>query len=1014
MALDDIARESPQAEIARVHAKSHEGTVGHWGQQLNEILDTLAKLGRALANRLPFDLPDEKDVIIERTMIDWMPPALQPVWAARQAVSKAMGPASEGEIRESLLTRGAKGHDVNGISVLMAKVGGSAYITAVWQEFNREWYKGKFPSSRQDGTIIGKHSALKKHPVGMRHLCGPEVLQNIVSSVVTNRTIQLTMAMKVMDRAQKCNIPHIAGTTENNFLIHFLLYDFFSAARYQLLLEGAVRILMLSDISKAFDRVQLAVLLLALKTLFHGHDITRLLAAIESLYKQTRIAISQKDVATLCEKLAGVHQGDPLSAILFALLMEFVRRLIPPTRRYKIKFYMSEGEVMVLVEIDYADDQIRVADKVADMQDLVDALKEALAKAGLQWNPKKVFLVALRYTQRRGVHLFDPQITAGLDAQGSPLYLDFMKPQAVALDWDADTSSVVGEVFKSLGVWMSWRAHASAAGLMATSAAVVRIDRIMRSDYPFGAKLKCIQLCVTRLSEHVSFTAWIPPELLGQIDQVEQKSMRAFLGFNIPCAVLKGPGFRLATRVWRQEIIHLTGFVRALGSPDQRLKAAALAMSKSADPCRLDEWTREDTLLDPPFFGWRNQELTLVDHPTAAPERFAYLARKWGVGIAEIGELLVVTVDGAVMTDPRTLLKRLTKKKEKELLQELVRRDSTDTVKNREGRQAPAFSIYWGIAGWVDKHRHERISFYGPRSPFTDKEIRILLQLRLLLWPTAFRQSIYSGGSTSARCSCGARAQTATHLLNVPWENQGHSLTLREVPRARHNAALQHLVQSLFAGGPAKGSWMLVRAEGTADQPAPVPHPTQVDLNLQIREWVANQVLTDPDGVQHYRTDLMVASEKTKRVLIFDMCFGSDDKLAWEDALIREWPGTRSDNEPGIGAKFWKGPWFNDQGNLTEAGAERLPDFDIRQVFKHARYSRRYVKLERALKRYLGHGWSVQTLPIAVGVVGLVPDFTRHHLEEVLTASEVKGLVKLLIQESQRAAIQVWRAWRQE
>ncbi len=87
---------------------------------------------------------------------------------------------------------------------------------------------------------------------------------------------------------------------------------------------------MLSDISKAFDRVQLPVMLLALKTLFHGHDITRLLAAIESLYTQTRIAVSKKDVAVLCAKLAGVHQGDPSSAILFALLIEFVLRLLPP------------------------------------------------------------------------------------------------------------------------------------------------------------------------------------------------------------------------------------------------------------------------------------------------------------------------------------------------------------------------------------------------------------------------------------------------------------------------------------------------------------------------------------------------------------------------------------------------------------------------------------------------------------------------------------------------------------
>jgi hypothetical protein len=670
--------------------------------------------------------------------------------------------------------------------------------------------------------------------------------------------------------------------------------------------------------------------------------------------------------------------------------------------------------MMVLLEIDYADDQIRVADAVAEMQDLVEALKGALGKAGLQWNPKKVLLVALCYNRRHGVHLFDPRITAGTDAQGAPVYLECMLPQAVALDWNGETMSVEGEVFKTLGVLLSWRAHAGAAGLSATSTACGRIDRVMESDYPFAAKLRCLQLCVTRLSEHVSFTAWIPPTMLGQIDQIERTSIRAFLGFNIPNAVLQGPGFKLAIRVWRQEIIHLTGFVRALGSPDHRLKAAALAMSKTAEPCRGEAWTLTDTLLDPPFFEWRHQELTLADHPTAAPERFACLARKWGVGISELEGQLVITLDGTVMADPTSLLKRLTVKKEKELLQALERRDSTDLVKNREGRQAPAFSLYWGIAGWVDRFRQEMISFYGPRSPFSDTEIRILMQLRLLLWPTAFRQAIYSRGATSARCSCGVRAQTATHLLNVPWEAAGHSMALRQIPRARHNKALQHLVQSMFAEEPTSGAWRLVRAEGTVDQPALAPHPAHVVLDRKIRAWVAARALAGEDDIQHYRTDLMIASEKTKELLILDVCFGSDDKLAWEDALIRQWPSIRQGREPKIGSNFWRGPWFNDQGKLTEEGAERMPNHNIRQVFKHARYARRYKRLGQKLRQHLGKGWTVRILPIAVGVIGLVPDFTRRYLEKIMGAGDAKKLVKQMIQVTQRSAIQVWRAWQQE
>ena len=218
----------------------------------------------------------------------------------------------------------------------------------------------------------------------MRHLNAPEVLQNLVASVIASRVTQLTLALGTMNRAQKCNIPRVAGTSENNFLVHFALFDFFAAARDEKLEDGAVRILMLSDISKAFDRVQLTVLLHALRTLFEGHDITRLIAAIQSLYEQARIAVSRKDVAVLIEKLGGIHQGDPASAILFSLVMEFVRRLIPPMRRYKIRFYTYQDVLLVRLEIDYADDQIRFTDSVADMQDTVITLKTALGTVGLK------------------------------------------------------------------------------------------------------------------------------------------------------------------------------------------------------------------------------------------------------------------------------------------------------------------------------------------------------------------------------------------------------------------------------------------------------------------------------------------------------------------------------------------------------------------------------------------------------------------------------------------------------
>jgi hypothetical protein len=710
-------------------------------------------------------------------------------------------------------------------------------------------------------------------------------------------------------------------------------------------------------------------------------------------------------VAVLIGKLAGVHQGDPASAMLFALVMEFVRRLIPPSRRYKIRFYTYHGLLMVRLEIDYADDQIRFTDTVEDMQDTVDTLKEALAKAGLHWNPAKVLIIGLRYCRQRGVHLFDPRISYGLDAQGYPAYLTVMKQK-----WDDVGECPIGNVFKSLGILFTWRAHAGPAGLAASDEAKAKLSQVLNSDYSFAAKLRCLQVCVSRMSEHIFFTAWVPSEILDELDKVEMKSIRQFLGINLANAILQGPDFKLAMRAWRQEIIHLTGFVRALGSPDHRLKAAALAMSKYGEPPDHAGQPRGEPL-DPPFFDWRWCPLTIEEHPTAAPERLAYLAHKWGVGFTETEGRLVVTLDGTVLADPAALLKRLAKKKEKQLLEALERRDSTNLKKNAAGQQAPPHSMAWGLAGWVDKHRHELIAFYGPRTGYTDTEIKILLKLRVLLWPTGLLKAICSGGIVSARCYCGAICQTATHILNVPWEAQAHSLALRMIPRTRHNKALRQLVKAFFPDSPSKGLWSLVHAEGSSEGPTTLAHPDFEDLRQKIRSWTVNQLLGDKDGVQHYRTDLIVASTALKQIIIYDMCFGSDDKLAIEDAMINTWPARREKNEPAVGKKFWESAWFDEHGCITAQGQERHPGSWSYHVFKHARYAKRYTKLRRRLLEHQPAGWKVLILPIAVGVMGLVPDFTRHHLRRVLKPKEVSGLIRQFIQTTQRSAIQVWRAW---
>jgi len=146
-----------------------------------------------------------------------------------------------------------------------------------------------------------------------------------------------------------------------------------------------------------------------------------------------------------------------------------------------------------------------------------------------------------------------------------------------------------------------------------------------------------------------------------------------------------------------------------------------------------------------------------------------------------------------------------------------------------------------------------------------------------------------------------------------------------------------------------------------------------------------------------------------------DVCFGSDDKLAWEDALIEQWPELKTEGEAKMGESFWKGAWFDNNGKFSDTGKERFPSWvNYHQVFKHARYIRRYAKLGQALANHMNGRWRVRIQPVAIGVMGLIPSFTRRYLADIIPKGEVKALTTLFIQTTQRAAIQVWRAWKDE
>ena len=56
------------------------------------------------------------------------------------------------------------------------------------------------------------------------------------------------------------------------------------------------------------------------------------------------------------------------------------------------------------------------------MQSTIDSLSKALSAIGLEWNPKKVIVVALRFRNNE-VGLFDPKLVASHDNDGKPVFV---------------------------------------------------------------------------------------------------------------------------------------------------------------------------------------------------------------------------------------------------------------------------------------------------------------------------------------------------------------------------------------------------------------------------------------------------------------------------------------------------------------------------------------------------------------------------------------------------------------
>jgi hypothetical protein len=352
--------------LYRHHTKAHVDEAGDWAQNLNQFYDHLVYMAKV---QLPAVVLREGN-----PPRNWhCPPStvLLSPWEVGQYLT---GPLTVGEWEHAISTRRSTAKDTDGLYHGLYRVTGPTLRDTALEEFNTALFYGRVPIYRADGTSLSTHRAIAKSSGGNRHLGAPDTALGIFSSIISTRLIQ--------------------ASTHVSQHIHMGVRQ----GKYS---EGKVCLFFLNDLSKAFDKAQHPVILRALQTVMGEACTTRFLALLDHMHYSVRVVVTQDGLSIIVDKEAGVIQGGP----------EALWRLIPPEQRPKVQFLTSVGHWEMRIELDYADDEQRVANSVEDMQICITGVLRALHTVNLEWNASKLGVLALRVNSDQSVTCFDPHLT---------------------------------------------------------------------------------------------------------------------------------------------------------------------------------------------------------------------------------------------------------------------------------------------------------------------------------------------------------------------------------------------------------------------------------------------------------------------------------------------------------------------------------------------------------------------------------------------------------------------------
>ncbi len=142
------------------------------------------------------------------------------------------------------------------------------------------------------------------------------------------------------------------------------------------------------DFQKAFDRVPHAKLFDVLR---YYNVPVKIIAVIRAIYKQSEgVILWKKRYSKTIPIAIGVHQGDPLSPVLFITFLDHIMKNVP-----KLDFPIGESKTRYR-DIAYADDVTLLAQDQSTLQALATALNDKAKEYNMSINTSKTKLIVFK------------------------------------------------------------------------------------------------------------------------------------------------------------------------------------------------------------------------------------------------------------------------------------------------------------------------------------------------------------------------------------------------------------------------------------------------------------------------------------------------------------------------------------------------------------------------------------------------------------------------------------------